>query len=341
MFISLGVIALIAVVMSFSAPAEEEPAPAMQRSAVPLMPPMEEPETTPRMQKPSVPERKVDMSSDIPLDIERSSIDDIDAPESVPMMQRPEPPKPGKDDSVEANRVLGVSVTQPAALASGEQAVLTLQFNDQEGAVVAPATLADRHGQKAHFFIIDESLKDFHHVHASAIDPAGKFSVSFTPGTAHNYVLYADVLPVGGEQQVVFAQLQGQSPCTGDCTDRSAGDTAEAEGIKGMAAFDAPPLKPGVPQGAKVILTGKDGKPLSNLEPVFGAFAHVAAFYEGFGGMVHIHPNGEEPEDDKARASSPVAFTFHPETPGYLKYFVQVRVDGKDVVLPFGIMIEP
>lgn len=336
--ISLGVIALVAVVMSLSAPAED----AGTRSAVPFVPQMEEPDSMPRMQRPPSPEpQREDAGKDMPLEDARAPLDEIEAPETMPLMQRPEPPRPDKGgDSVAEDRVLSMSVTQAAALASGEEAVLSLQFADHEGKTVKPATLADMHGKKAHFFIIDESLKDFHHVHAAAIDPAGKFSVSFTPNTAHDYVVYADVWPVGGEEQIVSARLQGVGPCEGDCTDRSAGETAEAGGIKAVSAFDAPPLKPGEPQSAKIILT-KDGKPLENLEPVFGAFAHVAAFYEGFGGMVHVHPDGIEPPDDKARASSPVAFTLHPEAPGYLKYFVQVRVDGKDIVLPFGIMVEP
>lgn len=345
MFMSLGVIAIVVAVMAFSAPAEEEASPVLQKRAVPMAP-MEEPEAMPMMQKPPVPQPDRGDGADIDdskFDAVARPQDGMDEPEAVPMMQRPQPPAPQKepDDVMTEGRVLTLVVTRSSALAPGEEAVMTFHFTDQEGKDVAAAALAENGGHKAHFYIIDESLKDFSHLHAQAVDPAGRFSVAFTPDTPHNYVVYADVAPVGGERQIVFTRLQGQSPCEGDCTDRAANGEAEADGIRGVVAFEAPPLRQGAPQQARLILTGKDAKPLGGIEPVAGSFAHVTAFYEGFGGMVYGQVGGEAPADETSRAASPLSFTLGPDAPGYLKYFVELRVDGKDVVLPFGITVEP
>ncbi len=90
---------------------------------------------------------------------------------------------------------------------------------------------------------------------------------------------------------------------------------------------------------AEVTLTGADGKSLNDLEPVMGAYGHIVGFYEGLTDVAHMHPMGAEPKKDSDRGASPLKFMLHPDHPGYLKYFVQVRRNGKEVFLPFGLEI--
>lgn len=45
----------------------------------------------------------------------------------------------------------------------------------------------------------------------------------------------------------------------------------------------------------KIFITDATNKPVKNLEPVMGAFAHIVGFYDVFKTVAHVHPMGIEP----------------------------------------------
>jgi hypothetical protein len=84
----------------------------------------------------------------------------------------------------------------------------------------------------------------------------------------------------------------------------------------------------------------KDGKPFTQLEPVMAAFAHIVGFSEDRKTVVHIHPMGIEPTKESDRDGPTLQFHIEPNKAGFTKMFVQVRVNGKDVFAPFGVMVK-
>ena len=226
----------------------------------------------------------------------------------------------------------------PDALVKGSETTFTLKLT-KNNAPVSLAALEERHTQKIHLLVVDESMVDYHHLHPVAGGEAGTYSFSFMPHTAHNYMLYADVKPIAGDAQMIAVKLKGAAPCANDCLDKSATDRATVGDVTAQVVFESKTVKSGSPVNAEVTLTGADGKPLADLEPVMGAYGHIVGFYEGFKAVAHMHPMGAEPEKAEDRGASPVKFMLHPDHPGYLKYFVQVRRGGKDVFLPFGVEI--
>lgn len=233
--------------------------------------------------------------------------------------------------------VLQARVT-PDGLAQGRETSFTLTLT-KGNLPVSLAALEERHTQKIHLLVVDESMVDYHHLHPAAGGEAGSYTFSFTPNTAHNYMLYADVKPLVGAAQMIAVKLSGTAPCEKDCLDRSATDHATVGDVTAQVAFEGKTVKAGAPVNAEVTLTDADGKPLTDLEPVMGAYGHIVGFYEGFKAVAHMHPMGAEPHKAEDRGASPVRFMLHPDHPGYLKYFVQVRRGGKDVFLPFGVEI--
>lgn len=227
----------------------------------------------------------------------------------------------------------------PDALVQGRETAFTLTLA-KDNLPVSLAALEERHTRKIHLLVVDESMADYHHLHPVAGGEAGTYTFAFTPNTAHNYMLYADVKPLNGAAQMIPVKLNGAVPCAKDCLDKSAADRVTAGDVTAQVVFDGKTVKAGAPVNAEVILTGTDGKPLADLEPVMGAYGHIVGFYEGFKAVAHMHPMGAEPEKPEDRGASPVKFMLHPDHPGYLKYFVQIRRGGKDVFLPFGINIE-
>ena len=226
----------------------------------------------------------------------------------------------------------------PDALVQGRENAFTLTLT-RDNTPVTLAALEERHTRKLHLLVVDESMVDYHHVHPAAGSDAGSYTFAFTPNTAHNYMLYADVKPLNGEAQMIAVKLIGTAPCANDCLDKSATDRATIGDVTGQVVFDGKALKAGSSVNAEVLLTGADGKPLADLEPVMGAYGHIVGFYEGMTDVAHMHPMGAEPKNDTDRGASPLKFMLHPDHPVYLKYFVQIRRDGKDVFLPFGIEI--
>lgn len=226
----------------------------------------------------------------------------------------------------------------PDALAQGRETPFTLTLA-KNNAPVTLAALEERHTQKIHLLVVDESMTDYHHLHPVAGGEAGSYSFSFTPNTAHDYMLYADVKPVAGDAQMVPVKLNGTAPCANDCLDKSATDRTTVGDVTAHVVFQTRTVKAGMPVNAEVRLTDADGKPLADLEPVMGAYGHIVGFYEDFKAVAHMHPMGAEPEKPEDRGASPVKFMLHPDHPGYLKYFVQIRRGGKDIFLPFGLEI--
>lgn len=88
------------------------------------------------------------------------------------------------------------------------------------------------------------------------------------------------------------------------------------------------------------ITVTKDGKPFNQLEPVMGAFAHVVGFGEDYSSVLHIHPMGKEPTSDTERGGPKLDFHIEPKTAGVVKLFAQVRIDGKDIFAPFGMLVK-
>lgn len=83
-----------------------------------------------------------------------------------------------------------------------------------------------------------------------------------------------------------------------------------------------------------------EGKPITNLEPVMGAFAHIVGFYDDFATVAHIHPMGKEPASETDRGGPDLSFHLEPVRSGFVKLYVQVRRAGKDIFIPLGIMVE-
>lgn len=338
------------------APEEPDATPLMQKPAGPAPPPAqmeaaapediaapEEPDAVTYMERPAppAPQPETDAAAEDAPATPQDLASEIEEPSTVPLMQRPAPPAPDGQAQAGEQRGLAAGISPTAPLEKGREAQLTLHLEDADGKPVPSSALEESHGRKIHLFVIDESLADYHHLFPASGEGDGTYVFSFTPATDRNYMVYAGVQPAGGEAQMIPVLLSGAQPCDGPCVERAAVFSAEAGGVKASVSFDAAPVRAGSPVHAEISLTDADGKPLSDLEPCMGAYAHIAGFYEGFAAVAHIHPLGAEPQGGADRGASPLSFVLHPAMPGYLRYFVQVRRDGKDVFLPFGLFVEP
>ncbi len=223
-------------------------------------------------------------------------------------------------------------------LKSGQENTLTLKLTDASGPVPLDK-LQEVHTRKVHWLIVDETLGDYHHVHPTAGQEPGTYVASFTPEKAGTYKVWVDVTPVGAAQQYILVELKGEKPCGAPCVKKTVASEGESGGLKANLTFEKP-LTAGAADMGKVTITDKDGKPVTDLEPVMGAFAHVVAFYEDFSTVAHVHPMGEEPKSETERGGPDLMFHLEPKKEGFLKIFVQVQRGGKSIFIPLGSEIK-
>lgn len=230
-----------------------------------------------------------------------------------------------------------VEISQP--LKPGQPSTLILKLTKANGTPVTMAQLQEMHTKKIHLLIADETLTDYRHVHPMADSIPGSYIASFIPKKADNYKIWVDVAPVGGSEQYIPILLQGEKPCAQVCIDKTLSNEGVAGNLRAKLSFEDP-LKTGAADMGIVKITDAAGKPVTDLEPVMGAFAHIVAFYEDFATIAHVHPMGKEPIAETDRGGPDLSFHIEPVKAGFIRLYVQVRRAGKDVFIPLGVNVE-
>jgi len=192
------------------------------------------------------------------------------------------------------------------------------------------------HTRKLHLLVIDPSLSDYHHLHPVVFQNT-QWSFGFTSLKNTPYRVWADVTREDtGKQEYVIADIG--TPTKKAEIDKTEKTTATIGEYSFTLALDGE-AKVGEAVMASIKVS-KNGKPFTELEPVMGAFAHVVGFGEDYKSIMHIHPMGKEPETEDERGGDELMFHIEPKTKGFVKLFAQFKIAGKDVFVPFGIMVK-
>ena len=208
--------------------------------------------------------------------------------------------------------------------------------------VVLAEDLEVVHTEKFHLLIADPALADYQHVHPQPTATPGIFSFTFTPHAAGSYRAWADVtLLMNHRQQFVAADLGNPR---GGAIDRTETSEAKVGNYRFTLSFDRAPKSGEMAMGTITVSDAK-GKPVTTLEPVMGASAHIVGFYDDFRTVMHTHPmdaasHGHEGHGTAAAAGGPeIKFHLEPARAGFVKLFAQVKIGGKDIFAPFGVRI--
>ncbi len=196
------------------------------------------------------------------------------------------------------------------------------------------------HTERIHALIIDPQLQDYKHVHPEEIDVPGEYSFTMTPDTECTYRLWADVTPVKGKQEYAVVDIAGGDGCGNVGIDRTESASATSGGYTATVSIPEAGIRSGKSVTLEVKLVDDKGDDVQELEPLMGAYAHMVGFYDDYRTIAHMHPMGDEPRTDEDRGSSPVSFHFEPQQSGFVKLFLQVMINGKEEVFPFGVVVQ-
>lgn len=233
-----------------------------------------------------------------------------------------------------------MAVTPLGPLVAGEPVNCIIRVKTSSGTVFHPHELAITHTERLHLLLVDTSLGDYQHIHPEPVGAGGEWQFTFTPRYGGEYRLYAEFAPLRTRRKVVASQtLQ----VNGEPAPVVRADTTVAR--IGGYRFDLvwPEGNPRARRATDMrmqvsrVLDGeeKSGDPV-RLQPIMGAYGHVAAFDAAGRGFAHLHPYPTGLEQETAPT---LAFRFVANQPGFHKVWAQVMLDGQEYFIPFGVEI--
>ncbi|MEV0339701.1 hypothetical protein AB0H49_11785 [Nocardia sp. NPDC050713] len=174
----------------------------------------------------------------------------------------------------------------------------------------APVTrFAIRHEKPLHLVVARTDAAEYRHAHPTmAAD--GTWSVDWTWAAPGTYRVFADFAPGDGSDDLV---LSGTVTVAGDVTARPlppAAETASVDGYQVRLQGDSDDLR---------FTVTRDGRPVTDLEPYLGAYAHLVGLHSPSLAYLHAHPQGEV---GRTNPGPEVSFHAEPPMPGaYRLYF--------------------
>ncbi|NBX03314.1 MAG: hypothetical protein EBR02_04510 [Alphaproteobacteria bacterium] len=244
-------------------------------------------------------------------------------------------------ENVQTGDNITVEMLPDAPLEAGKQCTAKIRLkNERTGGYLTADDLAVVHTEKLHLLVVDESLRDYHHIHPKQTAEEGVFTTEFTPQTNHNYTAWADFTTArDGQNQRISSTMAGKiNRNIQPRIDMNA--QAQAGGLSCAWESNAP-LKQGQYTLVHIDVRDSAGNPVNDLEPIMGAYAHLVGFSADGKTLIHAHPIGEEPTSPDDRGGPRLSFHVAPESAGETQFYLQLKRDGKEVMLPFGQRIAP
>lgn len=242
-------------------------------------------------------------------------------------------PKLHNDGDVE------MEIKTPGMLKAGvECEAKVILRNAATHAPVTSEELVVSHTKKLHMFVVDKSLQDYQHLHPEPTNVPGEYVCRFTPKTDYNYNAWADFTTTDGKNHKLKRELECASGKK--IAPRIIVSDRTEEGGMQVQMQLSDPLQKNEASIADFTLTDTQGKPIQDLEPVMGAYAHLVGFPADGKSLIHCHPLGAEPTNDTQRGGPKLRFHIEPETSGPTQFYLQVQRGGQDIMIPFGQRIK-
>jgi hypothetical protein len=227
---------------------------------------------------------------------------------------------------------------------AGKALTVKVRLSKTDKSPVLHGDLMVMHTQPIHLLIEEPGLGDYHHEHPVPTKTPGEYEFTFTPKKSTPYRIWADIVPEAtGVQELPFADLPsaGQGLAVGATESKF---TSSADGYQFTLTLangnDIPP-KARTARGMTISVADSGGRPVTQLEPVMNAFAHLVGFYSDYQAVVHLHPGGGDVLNDALRGGPALGFVFFPPKAGFIRLYCQVSIAGKMLFAPFNVNVEP
>lgn len=233
--------------------------------------------------------------------------------------------------------MLEASLASEPRIVAGQPARVVVKLALHGDAVKAGDLLEDQ-GATVHAFVVDGALAEFHHVLPPAAGEGGAFECTFTPRGAGPHRLWIGATPARTGRPELTSLALGREKSAPP--ERSETLIAAEDDFRAELRFEGGGPREGELVAGKLIFTASDGQPLKNLEPIFGAFAHLIAFAADSPNAISMRPAGVARRAD-LRAGPEILFRFRPGASGFHRLFAEVRINGRVRTVAFGFEVAP
>lgn len=211
---------------------------------------------------------------------------------------------------------------------AGRTGNLSFRILDADGQALR--SFATSHEKELHLIVVRTDGTEFRHVHPT-MNADGTWSLPWEWVAAGTYRIYTDFVPdVDGAAEPITLTRTVEVSGQFTAAPPEATNTATVDGYTVDLTGDTV-----AGSGSELTFTvSKNGKPITNLEPYLGAFAHLVALRDGDLAFLHVHPEGDEPAAGET-AGPDVGFVAELPTPGRYLLYLDFQVDGKVHSAPF------
>ncbi|MFE2997016.1 hypothetical protein ACFXG4_18620 [Nocardia sp. NPDC059246] len=186
----------------------------------------------------------------------------------------------GLQDSLSGYTLSDIS----APAAPDQQGALQFRITGPQGAVTR---YNDLHEKDLHLIVVRSDASQFRHVHPTrAAD--GTWSIDWKWAEPGSYRVFADFSPAGGPGELVLSRTIAVA---GNVTGKPLPPVAKTAEVDGYLVTLNGDL---ATAGSELTFTvTRDGKPVTDLQPYLGAYAHLVALRATDLAYLHVHPEGE------------------------------------------------
>lgn len=228
--------------------------------------------------------------------------------------------------------------TEPAEVKPGEVVKLNFSIQDSTGKILTVNNLEVVHEKLIHLLVISDDLSYFDHIHPEQ-SPSGDFTVETKFPTPGKYRLYMDYTPAGAGHQLGRMEVNVEgTPAEPAKLIADKELVKVVDGIRFEMKSDKPFTTNQPIQLSFVLSDEKTGKPITDLEPYLGAFAHFVLVNEGHSEYLHAHPLLDAPSPDARGGPEVGTQTLFPK-PGLYKVWGQFQRSGKIYTVPMVINV--
>jgi hypothetical protein len=191
-----------------------------------------------------------------------------------------------------------------------------------------------QHDKKLHFIVVSRDLASFQHLHPVEAG-GGVWSIRLTLPAAGAYRAFADFAPAGGSPLTLGTDLFAG----GDYAPEALPAPSRTATVDGYTVTLDGALTPG--KASKLtVKVGKDGKPVTDLQPYLGAYGHLVALRARDLAYLHVHPDGE-PGDGTTKPGPEIVFYAEVPSGGDYRLFLDFRHQGTVRTADFTLGADP
>lgn len=237
-----------------------------------------------------------------------------------------------KDNDTSVNSSMNVEIKGNPVIKRGEPCKIEFCISDGNGKTLTPEDMQETYTKKLHVMLVDSSLSDYHHIHPEYDKNTELFTLSFVPKVQGEYNVWQDFTLQKDDSNIILKSKinSARDYKIPPIIQHTNSVTTQNNNID----IDVnPPLNSGKDSTLTLKVTDKSGS-MVKFEPIMGAYAHLVGFSKDGENFIHCHPINNNPTGD-------LQFHITPEKGGYTKFFLQIKTDGNEVIVPFGQYIQP